>query len=81
MKVYVLEVGCYDGELLYGVYATPELAMSAWSPTPGAVRGSEYGKMAGVPWEYEWEKGSDRFVFLADWDDAATITEHEVIEA
>jgi hypothetical protein len=30
MKVYVLEVDCYDSASIHGIYSSPELAMAAW---------------------------------------------------
>lgn len=82
--VYLLETGCYEDRYVSGVYATPEAAMKAWSPTrpdgSRGVYGREYGKRAGDPWPYEWS-GPDEdghYTFGADWEDAATIMPYEV---
>lgn len=71
MKVYVLEVGCYENEFIEGVYATPESAMAAHQP--------ERNKWHSPGHSYTWrERDGDTWYFGADWGDAATITEYEV---
>jgi hypothetical protein len=68
MKVYVLEVGCYDQTYVAGIFASPELAMAA----------NNKGTWTRTLWsEGLWQSWSNDL----DWSDRAEIVEEELVAA
>lgn len=77
MKVYVLETGVYEMAGIFGIFATPALAMAAWQPKRDESRHPTSSN--GQPHSYEWTaRGDGYWSFGADWSDAAEIHEYEV---
>jgi len=76
VKVYLVEMGCYDSAYIAGVYATPEAAMAA-HPVRAAIaypNGSASHERPGG-----WQKRSDgTWSNGLDWDYAGDITKYEV---
>lgn len=79
MKIYVLEVGCYEQAYIAGVYATPEAAMAAHQPEKKPSNVGPYAGQQRREHTYTWgERHEFGWSFDADWDDAAHISEYEV---
>lgn len=94
MKVYVLEIGCYDERHIAGVYETVESAMAAHSPEkPPApepkICGRRYDETTGETTliysppitsrqTYTWSRQDDGSWWFDESLDCAWITEHEV---
>lgn len=82
MKIYILEVGCYEDSYIRGVFSTPEKAMAAWHPERGVgINGAPLSPSHTYTWgSWEEDDGVDR-EFDADWGDAASVREYEVDES
>lgn len=80
--MYVLEVGCYEQSAVAGVFSTPERAMAAHSPTKPSS--PVFFRPRNADDSYTWspeepEEGFPlRWLFDADWDDYACVTEMEL---
>ena len=72
MKVYVLESGCYEEILIWGVFSTPEKAMATWHPARSVHADPRH--------TYTWNPAGGPWLFSADWGDFAQVTEYEVDE-
>lgn len=81
--MYVLEVGCYEQSAVAGVFSTPERAMAAHSPTkPSSLADDSYTWNADDSYTWSPEEPEEgfplRWLFDADWDDYACVTEMEL---